>query len=69
MKVPEPKGRNAVQLMTNKKKRDPGDKEQGKNGSGYDQDGDNLSAFSPRGPTMEKESEEYILLRGQLEEL
>ncbi|PKI70336.1 hypothetical protein CRG98_009216 [Punica granatum] len=69
-KVLESKGRNAAQSMPNKKKRDHGDKEQGKNGSGNDQeDGDNFLAFSSRGPAMEKEREELLLLRGQLEEL
>ncbi|XP_031371533.1 protein MICROTUBULE BINDING PROTEIN 2C isoform X2 [Punica granatum] len=68
--VLESKGRNAAQSMPNKKKRDHGDKEQGKNGSGNDQeDGDNFLAFSSRGPAMEKEREELLLLRGQLEEL
>ncbi|KAF8005765.1 hypothetical protein BT93_K0138 [Corymbia citriodora subsp. variegata] len=66
-KVNEPKVRNAAQSIPAKKRRDTGDKEQSKNGSGTNQDADNFSIYSSRGVAAERE--ELVLLRGQVEDL
>lgn len=66
-KVNEPKVRNAAQSIPAKKRRDTVDKEQGKNGSGNNQDADNFSIYSSRG--LEAEREELVLLRAQVEDL
>lgn len=67
MKVNEPKVRNAAQSIPAKKRRDTGDKEQGRNESGSNQDADNFSIYSSRGLAAERE--ESVLLRGQVEDL
>ncbi|XP_030440316.2 protein MICROTUBULE BINDING PROTEIN 2C [Syzygium oleosum] len=66
-KVNEPKVRNAAQSIPAKKRRDTGDKEQGRNESGSNQDADNFSIYSSRGLAAERE--ESVLLRGQVEDL
>lgn len=67
-KATDPRGRNAAQSIPMKKKKDHGDREQAKN-LGNNQDGDGYSIFSSRALATEKESEELVALREQVEEL
>ncbi|XP_061355296.1 protein MICROTUBULE BINDING PROTEIN 2C [Gastrolobium bilobum] len=62
------KSRNVSQSIPAKKKRDHGEKEQGKNGSN-NSDADSLSMFSSRALKPEKDGEELAILKEQLEEL
>lgn len=64
----DPKGRNAAQSLPPKKKKDHGDKDLGKNANG-NQDSDSFSIFSSRALTSEKEKEELVALREQVEDL
>ncbi|XP_021909553.1 uncharacterized protein LOC110823472 [Carica papaya] len=64
-KVNDPRGKSAAQSTLAKKKRDHGNKDQGKNGS-TNQDGDPLT-ISPR--ALAAEREELIALREQVEDL
>ncbi|KAL4282655.1 hypothetical protein GQ457_16G031410 [Hibiscus cannabinus] len=63
-KVSDVKGRNTALSIPVKKKKDRADK----NG-GNDQNGDSLSIFSSRDLIAEKENEELIVLREQVEDL
>ncbi|XWS51265.1 hypothetical protein CRYUN_Cryun12cG0161900 [Craigia yunnanensis] len=63
-KVTDVKGRNAAQSIPVRKKKDQVDK----NGSN-NQDGDSYSIFSSRALAAEKENEELVSLREQLEDL
>lgn len=67
-KVTELKGRNAAQSIPTKKRRDPGDKDQGKNTSN-NPDADNFSVFSSRALAAEKDREELVMLKEQVENL
>ncbi|KAL2338241.1 hypothetical protein Fmac_012687 [Flemingia macrophylla] len=60
------KSRNVTQSIPAKKKRDHGEKEQGKNGSN---DADSYSMPSSRSLDSEKDSEELDMLKEQVEEL
>ncbi|GMI72202.1 movement protein binding protein 2C [Hibiscus trionum] len=64
-KVSDVKGRNGALSIPVKKKKDRVDK----NGGGNDQNGDSLSIFSSRDLIAEKENEELIVLREQVEDL
>lgn len=64
----DPKGRNAAQSIPTKKKRDQGDKDHGKT-AGDNQDADSFSIFSSRALATEKETEELVTLREQVEDL
>lgn len=70
-KINESKGKNATQSIPIKKRRDLGDKDQGKNAAGNVQDAsaDSFSIFSSRALPTEKEIEELIALREQVEDL
>lgn len=68
LKVTESKGRNAAQSIPTKKRRDPGDKDQGKNTSN-NPDADNFSVFSSRALAAEKDREELVMLKEQVEDL
>ncbi|KAA8541080.1 hypothetical protein F0562_025043 [Nyssa sinensis] len=65
-KITEPKGKNVAQSIPTKKRRDHGDKDQGKN-AGDNQDGcaDGFSIFSSRALPTERDREELISLREQ----
>ncbi|XP_019053417.1 PREDICTED: uncharacterized protein LOC104597870 [Nelumbo nucifera] len=67
-KIGEPKGRKAAQSISTKKPRDFGDKGPGKNAS-QDACSDDLSIFSSKSLVAEREREELMLLRKQVEEL
>ncbi|XP_062160282.1 protein MICROTUBULE BINDING PROTEIN 2C isoform X2 [Alnus glutinosa] len=67
-KVTESKGRTAAQSIPTKKRRDPGDKDQGKNTSN-NSDADNYSVVSSRALAAEKDREELVMLKEQLEDL
>ena len=67
LKTTDPRGRNATQSIPAKKKREHGDRDQGKNGS--NQDSDNFSIFSSRSLASEKDIEELVTLREQVEDL
>ncbi|KAG2664382.1 hypothetical protein I3760_16G079700 [Carya illinoinensis] len=67
-KVIESKGRNAAQSIPAKKRRDPGDKDQGINGSN-NPDADSFSIFSSRALAAEKDREELAILKEQVEDL
>ncbi|XP_020227103.1 protein MICROTUBULE BINDING PROTEIN 2C [Cajanus cajan] len=60
------KSRNVAQSIPAKKKRDHGEKEQGKNGSN---DADSYSVLSSRSLASERDSEEMGMLKEQVEEL
>ncbi|KAH7528904.1 hypothetical protein FEM48_Zijuj05G0127300 [Ziziphus jujuba var. spinosa] len=66
--ITEVKGRNAAQSIPARKKKDHGDKDQGKNGCN-DQDAENFSIFSSRALAADKDREELDVLRGQVEDL
>ena len=70
LQVTETKGRNTAQSIPTKKRRDHGEKDQSRNGSN-NQDGcaDSFSLFSSRAMASEKEKEELIALREQVEDL
>lgn len=70
LQLAEPKGRNTAQSIPTKKRRDHGEKEQGRNGSN-NQDGcaDSFSPFSSRAVTSDKDNEELLTLREQVEDL
>lgn len=68
LKVIEPKGRNAAQSIPAKKRRDPGDKDQGINSSN-NPDADSFSVFSSRAVAAEKDREELAHLKEQVEDL
>ncbi|KAF8408245.1 hypothetical protein HHK36_007393 [Tetracentron sinense] len=70
-KINEPKGRKAAQSIPTKKRRDLGDKDPGKNFSRENQDvcADDFSIFSSRAMAVEKDTEELIILREQVEDL
>lgn len=68
LKVTESKGRTAAQSIPTKKRRDPGDKDQGKNTSN-NSDADNYSVVSSRALAAEKDREELVMLKEQLEDL
>lgn len=68
MKLTELKGRNAAQSIPARKRKDHGDKDQGKNGSN-DQDAESFSLFSSRSLATDKDREELDSLRGQVEDL
>ncbi|XP_022736545.1 protein MICROTUBULE BINDING PROTEIN 2C-like [Durio zibethinus] len=63
-KATDLKGRNAAQSIPVRKKKDQVDQSDGNN-----QDGDNYSIFSSRALSSEKENEELIALREQLDDL
>ncbi|CAJ1944244.1 unnamed protein product [Sphenostylis stenocarpa] len=65
-KVTDSKSRNVAQSIPAKKKRDHGEKEQGKNGGN---DADGYSMISSRSLASEKDSEELGILKEQVEEL
>ncbi|KAJ8752244.1 hypothetical protein K2173_003880 [Erythroxylum novogranatense] len=67
-KMIDPRGRNAAQSMPMKKKKDPGDKEQGKYVSN-NQDGDGFSIYSSKNLGTEKDMEELVMLREQVEDM
>ncbi|XP_002514605.2 protein MICROTUBULE BINDING PROTEIN 2C [Ricinus communis] len=67
-KMTDPKGRNASQSIPTKKKKEHGDKDRGKSG-GNNQDSDNFSIFSSRSLASEKDIEELVTLREQVEDL
>ncbi|XP_057421319.1 protein MICROTUBULE BINDING PROTEIN 2C [Lotus japonicus] len=62
------KSRNTSQSIPAKKKRDPEDKEQGKNGCNSS-DADSFSMLSSRALTSEKDREELAILKEQVEVL
>ncbi|KAK7292148.1 hypothetical protein RIF29_07875 [Crotalaria pallida] len=62
------KGRNIGQSIHVKKKRDHGEKEQGKNGGNHSE-ADSFSVFSSRDWTSEKDREDFVILKEQVEEL
>ncbi|KAJ7978778.1 Movement protein binding protein 2C [Quillaja saponaria] len=66
-KITDPKGRNVAQSIPMKKKRDHGD-DQVKNTSS-NLDADRFSIFSSRALASEKDREELVILKEQLEEL
>ncbi|KAL9433384.1 hypothetical protein AB3S75_028253 [Citrus x aurantiifolia] len=66
-KTTDPKGRNAAQSLPPKRK-DNGDKDLGKNANS-NQDADSFSIFSSRALVSEKEIEELVALREQVEDL
>ncbi|XP_021286045.1 uncharacterized protein LOC110417821 isoform X1 [Herrania umbratica] len=63
-KATDMKGRNAAESIPVRKKKDQGDR----NGSN-NQDGDSFSIFSSRALAAEKEDEELVALREQLEDM
>ncbi|KAL1334258.1 hypothetical protein HN51_063180 [Arachis hypogaea] len=67
-KATDLRGKNATQSIPVKKKKDQGEKEQGKNGNN-NSDADSFSMFSSRASTSEKDSEELVILKEQVEEL
>lgn len=67
-KITDPKGRSAAQSLPPKRKKDNGDKDLGKNANG-NQDADSFSIFSSRALVSEKEIEELVALREQVEDL
>lgn len=67
LKTTDPKGRNAAQSLPPKRK-DNGDKDLGKNANS-NQDADSFSIFSSRALVSEKEIEELVALREQVEDL
>ncbi|KAH9722341.1 protein MICROTUBULE BINDING PROTEIN 2C [Citrus sinensis] len=67
-KTTDPKGRNAAQSLPPKRKKDNGDKDLGKNANS-NQDADSFSIFSSRALVSEKEIEELVALREQVEDL
>ncbi|KDP31388.1 hypothetical protein JCGZ_11764 [Jatropha curcas] len=67
-KMIDPKGRNTTQSIPARKKKEHGDKDQGKN-AGNNQDADSFSIFSSRALSMEKDVEELSTLREQVEDL
>ncbi|MED6208977.1 hypothetical protein PIB30_050147 [Stylosanthes scabra] len=67
-KATDLRGRNVTQSIPVKKKKDQGEKEQGKNGSN-NSDSDSFSGFPSRALTLEKDSEELVILKEQVEEL
>ncbi|KAL5751441.1 hypothetical protein ACOSP7_026044 [Xanthoceras sorbifolium] len=67
-KVTDPKGRNVAQSLPPKRKKDHGDKDLGKNANN-NQDSENLAIFSSRDLASEKENEELVALREQVEDL
>ncbi|XP_028763604.1 protein MICROTUBULE BINDING PROTEIN 2C isoform X2 [Neltuma alba] len=62
------KGRNTSQSIPARKKKDHGEKEQSKNDSN-NLDTDSLPTFSSRALTSEKEREELVMLKEQVEDL
>ncbi|KAK9278122.1 hypothetical protein L1049_027680 [Liquidambar formosana] len=69
-KILDPKGRNAAQSIPTKRQRDHGDKDQGKSArNNQDGGGDSFSIFSSRALAAEKDKEELIALREQVEDL
>lgn len=68
LKTTDPKGRNAAQSLPPKRKKDNGDKDLGKNANS-NQDADSFSIFSSRALVSEKEIEELVALREQVEDL
>ncbi|KAK7330263.1 hypothetical protein VNO77_24452 [Canavalia gladiata] len=60
------KSRNVAQSIPAKQKKDHGEKEQGKNGSN---DADSYSMFSSKAMASEKDREELVILKEQVEEL
>lgn len=68
LKTTDPKGRNAAQSLPPKRKKDNGDKDLGKNANS-NQDDDSFSIFSSRALVSEKEIEELVALREQVEDL
>lgn len=67
-KITEPKGRNATQSIPTKKRRDPGDKDHSKNASN-NFDAESFSSFSSRASAAEKDREELVMLKEQVEDL
>ncbi|KAG5536362.1 hypothetical protein RHGRI_023959 [Rhododendron griersonianum] len=69
-KISDAKGRNAAQSIPTKKRRDPTDKDQGRNSSNnQDECCDSFSIFSSRALQSDKDGEELIALREQVEDL
>ena len=68
LKITEPKGRNATQSIPTKKRRDPGDKDHSKNASN-NFDAESFSSFSSRASAAEKDREELVMLKEQVEDL
>uniref|UniRef100_A0A7N2MQT0 Uncharacterized protein n=1 Tax=Quercus lobata TaxID=97700 RepID=A0A7N2MQT0_QUELO len=68
MPITEPKGRNATQSIPTKKRRDPGDKDHSKNASN-NFDAESFSSFSSRASAAEKDREELVMLKEQVEDL
>ncbi|KAJ0105348.1 hypothetical protein Patl1_18954 [Pistacia atlantica] len=64
----DPKGRNVAQSLPPKKKKDHGDKDLGKNANS-NQDADSFSIFSSRALASDKEKEELVGLREEVEDL
>ncbi|XP_031287600.1 protein MICROTUBULE BINDING PROTEIN 2C [Pistacia vera] len=64
----DPKGRNVAQSLPPKKKKDHGDKDLGKNANS-NQDADSFSIFSSRALASDKEKEELVALREEVEDL
>lgn len=70
MQISDAKGRNAAQSIPTKKRRDPTDKDQGRNSSNnQDECCDSFSIFSSRALQSDKDGEELIALREQVEDL
>ena len=70
LQITDAKGRNAAQSIPTKKQRDHADKDQGNNASNNeDGSSDSFSIFSSRAVPTEKDREELIALREQVEEL
>ncbi|KAK7851912.1 protein microtubule binding protein 2c [Quercus suber] len=67
-KITEPKGRNATQSIPTKKRRDPVDKDHSKNASN-NFDAESFSSFSSRASAAEKDREELVMLKEQVEDL
>lgn len=68
LKVTDPKSRNVAQSLPSKKKKDNGDKDQDKH-TNNNQDPESFEMFSSSDLASEKEKEELVALRGQVEEL
>ncbi|XP_057480101.1 protein MICROTUBULE BINDING PROTEIN 2C-like [Actinidia eriantha] len=69
-KIIDTKGRNVAQSIPTKKRRDYADKDQGNNASNNeDGSSDSFSIFSSRAVPTEKDREELIALREQIEDL
>ncbi|KAH7850807.1 hypothetical protein Vadar_003239 [Vaccinium darrowii] len=69
-KITDGKGRNAAQSIPTKKRREPKDKDQGRNASdNHDECSDSFSIFSSAALQTDKDREELIALREQVVDL